>query len=160
MTGPDQGPRDDIILHIYVDGASKGNPGAAGAGLWMADGKGKKVFEMSRYLGHKTNNEAEYSALLLALEEAKRLGGKSIRIYTDSELVERQVNGIYRVKNLNLKALHALVLKCLSEFSSHTVESIPREMNQEADRLANEAIRRGIVREKGGSRRETDGRSP
>ena len=115
---------------------------------------------MSRYLGHKTNNEAEYEALLLGLREAKRLGGESIRIFTDSELVERQVNGLYRVKNQNLKVLYASVLKHLREFSSYAIESIPREENQEADRLANLAVQRGIAeeKEKGGSRRGTDGR--
>jgi ribonuclease HI len=148
MKGRDQSPLKDTLLNIYIDGASKGNPGQAGAGVWMADGEGKKVLEMSRYLGHKTNNEAEYGALLLGLREAKRLGGRSIRIFTDSELVERQVNGQYRVKNLNLKVLHASVLKQLKEFPSYAIESIPREENREADRLANEAVQRGIAGEK------------
>jgi len=161
MKGLDQSPLKGMILDIFIDGASKGNPGEAGAGIWMADEEGKKVFEMSRYLGHKTNNEAEYCALLLGLREAKRLGGRSIRIFTDSELVERQVNGRYRVKNPNLKVLHASVLNQLREFPSYAVESIPREGNREADRLANEAVRKGITKEmeKGGSRGGTDGRS-
>ena len=148
-------------MNIYIDGASKGNPGEAGAGIWMTNQEGRKVFEMSRYLGHKTNNEAEYWALLLGLEEAKRLGGIAIRIFTDSELVERQVNGLYRVKNANLKLLHESVIRHLKEFSSFVIQSIPREENQEADRLANQAIQKGIARskEKGGSRRGTDGRS-
>ena len=157
----DQRPYRGVTLNIYIDGASKGNPGEAGAGIWMTDQKGRKVFEMSRYLGHKTNNEAEYWALLLGLEEAKRLGGTSIRIFTDSELVERQVNGLYRVKNSNLKLLHESVIRHLKEFSSFAIRSIPREENREADRLANQAIRKGIARgkEKGGSRRGIDGRS-
>ena len=150
-----------MTLNIYIDGASKGNPGEAGAGIWMTNQEGRKVFEMSRYLGHKTNNEAEYWALLLGLEEAKRLGGIAIRIFTDSELVERQVKGLYRVKNANLKLLHESVIRHLKEFSSFVIQSIPREENQEADRLANQAIQKGIARskEKGGSRRGTDGRS-
>ena len=151
---------DELIL--YIDGASKGNPGRAGAGVWMTDVEGRKVAEMSRYLGQKTNNEAEYWALLLGLREAKRLGRKSIRILTDSELIERQVNGLYRVKNLNLKTLHKAVIQDLKEFSSFAIESIPREENREADRLANQAIQRKIAREKekGGMGRGTDGRSP
>ena len=156
MKSWDQSPLRDTALNVYIDGASKGNPGEAGAGVWVADGEGKRVLELSRYLGRKTNNEAEYCALLLGLREAKRLGGKSIRVFTDSELVERQVNGLYRVKNLNLKALHASVMKHLREFSSYTIESIPREENREADRLANQAVQRGIAEEKrkGGAEEE------
>jgi len=136
-------------LMIYFDGASRGNPGRAGAGILMTDGEGRKVSEVSRYLGHKTNNQAEYWALLLGLREAKRLGGKSLHIFTDSELVERQIKGIYRVRDLNLRALHSTVQQNLKAFSSFEIESIPREENREADRLANEAIQRRIAKEKG-----------
>ena len=135
-------------LIIYFDGASRGNPGRAGAGVWMTDGEGRKVSEMSRYLCHKTNNEAEYWALLLGLREAKRLGGKSLHIFTDSELVERQIKGIYRVRDLNLKILHRTVQENLKVFSSFEIQSVPREENREADRLANEAIQRRIAKEK------------
>ncbi len=76
MSTPDQDPLKEAFLVIYIDGASKGNPGEAGAGVWMADRAGRKVFEMSRYLGRKTNNEAEYCALLFGLREARRLGGR------------------------------------------------------------------------------------
>jgi ribonuclease HI len=143
-------PGSEDRLIIYFDGASRGNPGRAGAGIWMTDGEGRKVSEVSRYLGHKTNNEAEYWALLLGLREAKRLGRKYLRIFTDSELVERQIKGIYRVRDLNLKSLHRTVLQNLKAFSSFEIESIPREENKEADRLANEAIQRRIAKEKGG----------
>jgi ribonuclease HI len=153
------GPEDRLI--IYIDGASRGNPGRAGAGIWITNGEGKKISEVSRYLGHKTNNEAEYWALLLGLREAKRLGGEALQIFTDSELVERQIKGVYRVKDLDLKALHKTVIENLKTFSSFEIESIPREENKEADRLANQAIQRRIAKEKGKgeSRRETDGRS-
>ncbi len=139
-------PGDRLIIHF--DGASRGNPGRAGAGIWITDGEGKKVSEVGRYLGHKTNNQAEYWALLLGLREAKRLGGRTLHIFTDSELVERQVKGIYRVKDLDLKALHRTVLHTLEAFSSFEIQSIPREENREADRLANEAIERSIAKEK------------
>jgi len=142
------GSEDRLI--IYFDGASRGNPGRAGAGIWITDGEGRKVSEVSRYLGHKTNNQAEYWALLLGLREAKRLGRKSLHIFTDSELVERQIKGIYRVRDLDLKALHRAVLQNLKTFSSVEIESIPREENREADRLANEAIQRRIARDQGG----------
>jgi ribonuclease HI len=142
------GSEDRLI--IYFDGASRGNPGRAGAGIWITDGEGRKVSEVSRYLGHKTNNQAEYRALLLGLREAKRLGRKSLHIFTDSELVERQIKGIYRVRDLDLKALHRAVLQNLKTFSSVEIESIPREENREADRLAYEAIQRRIARDQGG----------
>jgi ribonuclease HI len=153
------GPEDQLV--IYIDGASRGNPGRAGAGIWITNGEGRKISEVSRYLGHKTNNEAEYWALLLGLREARRLGGEALRIFTDSELVQRQIQGVYRVKNLNLKLLHKTVLQSLRTFSSFEIESIPRNENKEADRLANEAIQRRMAKEKGkeGSRRGTDGRS-
>jgi len=153
------GSEDRLI--IYIDGASKGNPGRAGAGIWITNGEGKKISEVSRYLGHKTNNEAEYWALLLGLREAKRLGGEALQIFTDSELVERQIKGVYRVKDLDLKALHKTVTENLKTFSSFEIESIPRGENKEADRLANQAIQKRIAKEKGKgeSRRETDGRS-
>ncbi len=153
--------QQDFHLVLHIDGASRGNPGRAGAGIWMTDGSGKKLLEVSRYLGHKTNNEAEYWALLLGVREAKRLGGKSIHILTDSELIARQVKGLYRVRDVNLKGLHRIVTQNLKEFSSVEITSISRDENREADRLANQAIERTIAKEKreGGIRRGRDGRS-
>ena len=147
------GPEDRLI--IFIDGASRGNPGRAGAGIWITNGEGEKISEVSRYLGHKTNNEAEYWALLLGLREAKRLGGEALQIFTDSELVERQIKGVYRVKDLDLKALHKTVIENLKTFSSFEIESIPREENKEADRLANQAIQRRIAKEKGRELKKT-----
>ena len=151
------------VLHltVHIDGASKGNPGRAAAGVFIADGGGKPLAALGRYLGEKTNNEAEYWALLLGIREAKRLGGASVRVLTDSELIARQVNGIYRVKDLKLKPLHRAALRNLKVFSSFKIESIPREQNQEADRLANEAIRRKRMAERTGkgAQEGTDGRS-
>ena len=141
-------PGSEGRLIIYIDGASKGNPGRAGAGILIANGEGTKISEVSRYLGHKTNNEAEYWALLLGLREAERLKGESVQVFTDSELVERQINGLYRVKDLNLKALHKKVVQNSKRFSSFEIRSIPREGNKEADRLANQAIERRMAKEK------------
>jgi ribonuclease HI len=159
--GKEPSPGKDDRLNLYIDGASKGNPGMAGAGVWMTNHEGKKLVGLSRYLGHKTNNEAEYWALLIGLREAQRWGRGAIRIFTDSELIARQVKGSYRVKGTNLKGLHKEVMENLKAFSSFEIESIPREENREADRLANEAIRKKIAKEKGKeeSRRSTDGRS-
>jgi len=150
-----------LRLVIYVDGASRGNPGRAGAGVWMTNGEGKRISEVSRYLGHKTNNQAEYWALLLGLREAKRRGGESVHVFTDSELIERQVKALYRVKDADLKVLHQRVIQQVKAFTSFEIESIPREQNREADRLANQAIERRMLREKGKGekRRGTDGRS-
>src|SRR4030066_615921 len=148
------GPEDRLIL--YIDGASRGNPGRAGGGIWITNREREKISEVSRYLGHKTNNEAEYWALLLGLREAKRLGGEALQIFTDSELVARQIKGVYRVKDLKLKALHKTVIENLKTFSSFEIGSIPREENKEADRLANQAIQRRIVKEKGGELKKYD----
>ncbi len=145
MKGLESGYR----LVLFIDGASRGNPGRAAAGICVMNEEGKKISEMSRYLGHRTNNEAEYWALILGLKEARRLGGDVLQIFTDSELVERQIKGIYRVKDLNLKILHKTVMEVLKTFSSFEIESIPREENKEADRLANQAIQRRVAKEKG-----------
>ena len=137
-----------LHLMLHIDGASKGNPGKAGVGICITNEDGMTVSALSRYLGHKTNNEAEYWALILGVKEARRLGGDILQIFTDSELVERQINGIYRVKDLNLKILHKTVMEDLKTFSSFEIESIPREENKEADRLANQAIQKRIAEEK------------
>lgn len=147
------------VFRLFIDGASRGNPGMAAAGVYMTDHEGNRISALSRYLGHKTNNEAEYEALLLGLQQAKRLGANALHIYTDSELVERQVNGRYRVKEPRLRLLHQKVMERLKAFSSFEIESIPREENQEADLLANQAIEREIHREKEGIGRGRDGRS-
>ncbi len=134
-------------LILRIDGASRGNPGMAGAGILITDEEGKRMVEMSRYLGQKTNNEAEYWALLLGLREAKRVGGRAVHVFTDSELIERQVKGLYRVKHPKLKSLHKLVLEHAKTFSSFEIESVPREQNREADLLANRAIDRHVPRQ-------------
>ena len=145
-----------LVLYLHIDGASKGNPGEAGAGVWIANEGGKGLEKVSRYLGHKTNNEAEYWALLIGLREAKRLGGQSIHVLTDSELIARQVKGIYRVKDIKLKSLHQAVMQRLKGFSYFEIESVPREQNKKADRLANQAIERNVAKgkRKGGNEGE------
>ncbi len=133
---------------VYIDGASRGNPGRAAVGVWIGDSEGKEVKGLSRYLGTKTNNQAEYMALLLGLREVSRLGGDSVRVFTDSELLARQIQGVYRVKDMRLKALHEKALRMIHRFSSFRIESIPREANEKADRLADQAIRRRILQER------------
>jgi ribonuclease HI len=128
------------ILKLYVDGASRGNPGEAGAGFYLVDEEGNEILRGMRFLGSMTNNAAEYQALILGLRETLGIGGTSIEIYTDSELVAKQMKGIYTVKNKRLKRLYREAVKLLDKFHRSEVISIRREDNREADRLANEAI--------------------
>jgi ribonuclease HI len=125
---------------IHVDGASRGNPGHAGAGAIIKDSDGEVVGELTKYLGKVTNNVAEYEALILALEEAIELGCKSISVFADSELMVKQINGVYRVKNEGLKGLYAIAIKLVHQFETFRITHVKREFNGEADRLANEAI--------------------
>ncbi len=125
---------------IYSDGAARGNPGPAGAGAVLQGEDGHVIVEACRYLGEMTNNQAEYRALLLALEEAKTIGAEQLTIFADSELMVKQIMGEYRVKNDGLKPLFAEVRKLLRAFADYTIEHVPRDENRHADRLANLAI--------------------
>ncbi len=127
-------------MKLYVDGASRGNPGEAGAGFYLVDEEGNEILRGMRFLGSMTNNAAEYQALILGLRETLGIGGTSIEIYTDSELVAKQMKGIYTVKNKRLRILYREAVKLLDKFHRSEVISIRREDNREADRLANEAI--------------------
>ncbi len=127
-------------LTVFTDGASRGNPGEAGAGIYIVDDQGRELCGEGFYLGQCTNNMAEYQALLLGLSEAKKLGGKDIAVKIDSELIVKQINGQYRVKDAKLKPLFEKVTKQLSCFRSYNVSHIPRKENQRADQLANEGI--------------------
>ena len=135
------------ILKLYVDGASRGNPGEAGAGFYLVDEGGNELLKGMRFLGQMTNNAAEYNALILGLQGALRIGGASIKIYTDSELVAKQMKGIYTVRNRKLRILHGKAVALLAKFHSYDVIPIRREDNKRADRLANKAI---DARKKGG----------
>jgi len=127
-------------IFIHCDGASRGNPGLAGAGATLQDAEGRLVHEVARYLGHKTNNEAEYMALILALEAAHGLGAREVSVRCDSELMVKQMKGEYRVKHPNLKPLHAKVRILAGQFSHFDIRHVRREHNGEADALANRAI--------------------
>ena len=127
-------------LSIYTDGASRGNPGEAGAGVIIYDEHGELVKKVKRYLGTTTNNVAEYSALIIALEEAQQLQGEVLHLFSDSELMVRQLNGIYKVKDSKMKVLASEARKLLSHFIHYTISAIERKKNKEADTLANLAI--------------------
>ncbi len=128
-------------LLIHTDGAARGNPGPAGAGAILRDASdGTVVAEIAQPLGHATNNVAEWTAVQLALEEALRRGATHADLRMDSELVARQITGIYRVKHPDLKPLHAAVMAMLRRLDGYTVGHVPRELNKDADRLSNVAI--------------------
>ncbi|HEY3306438.1 MAG TPA: ribonuclease HI family protein [Candidatus Binatia bacterium] len=125
---------------LMVDGASRGNPGEAGSGAVIFDETGKTIRELTRYLGRATNNVAEYEAFLMGLEEVLRLGGKRLRVESDSELLVRQLNGVYRVKDEKLSRLHQEAQALLRQLDSYRIIHVRREKNRVADRLANQAI--------------------
>ncbi|MBI5560424.1 MAG: ribonuclease HI family protein [Deltaproteobacteria bacterium] len=127
-------------LIIYVDGASRGNPGKAGAGAVIKGADGRVVKEIRKSLGVATNNVAEYMALITALTDARDMGGKSVHVFADSELIVKQINGEYRVKSEGLKTLYQKVIAIKGDFSEFRITHIPREKNKEADTLANAAI--------------------
>ena len=125
---------------LMVDGAARGNPGDAGCGAVILDPSGTVVKELSRYLGYATNNVAEYEGLLMGLEALLQLGKKRIRVQSDSQLLVRQLNGTYRVKNEKLKTLFQTAVKLLHQFEGYRILYVPRELNKLADRLANKGI--------------------
>jgi ribonuclease HI len=130
-----------LRLLIHTDGAARGNPGPAGAGAILRDADdGTVLAEIAEPLGHATNNVAEWSAVRLALEEALRLRATHVDLRMDSELVARQISGIYRVKHPDLKPFHAAVMEMLGRFEGYTVGHVPRALNKDADRLSNVAI--------------------
>jgi ribonuclease HI len=126
---------------VFSDGAAKGNPGPSGAGWLICDPQGQVRSENRKFLGHGTNNEAEYQALTAALEEALSLGAKAVKVHLDSELLVRQINGQYRVKSDRLRKFYQQAQDLLRRFHDYVIIHIPREQNREADRLANEAIK-------------------
>jgi ribonuclease HI len=130
-----------LRLLIHTDGAARGNPGPAGAGAILRDAAdGTVLAEIAEGLGHATNNVAEWTAVRLALEEARRLGATHVDLRLDSELVARQISGVYRVKHPDLKPIHAAAMKLLRSFDGYTVGHVPRALNKDADRLSNVAI--------------------
>jgi len=124
---------------LRVDGAARGNPGRAGAGL-VLEKDGAAILRVGEFLGETTNNEAEYKALILGMEESRRLGFAELEVFSDSELVVRQMKGEYRVKNPRLQDLYFTATKVLGSFRKVLFIHVPREENTEADRLANLAI--------------------
>lgn len=126
---------------FYIDGASRGNPGKSGIGVVMCDADGKEIQTFKAYIGAEaTNNVAEYTALIYAMQEAVKARVKNIEIFSDSELVVRQVKGIYKIKDNKLKQLFVLFENLRSYFREFSLEYIAREKNTKADKLAAQAI--------------------
>ena len=124
-------------LIVHVDGAARGNPGPAGIGVVLADTEGNVIKEVAEPLGVTTNNVAEYTALIRALDEARGLGCSKILLITDSELMARQLNGQYKVKADHLQPLYRRAIYLLSQFDTATIRHTRRENNKHADRLSN-----------------------
>jgi ribonuclease HI len=127
-------------LIIYTDGAARGNPGPAAIGATLKDEKGNLIARISRRISITTNNQAEYQAIIAALEKAISLGARHVELKTDSELVVKQINGQYKVKKAILRTLHQKVIQLIGSLEDFTIAHIPREQNVEADNLANKAL--------------------
>ncbi len=125
---------------VYTDGGSRGNPGPAAAGFVLIDTNGTQLLGKAFFLGRTTNNVAEYTAIIKALEAAKQKGGKRITVFSDSELLVRQLNGQYKVKSEQVRPLYRQATFLMDEFESCKVQYIAREENKEADKLVNQAL--------------------
>jgi ribonuclease HI len=136
----------DHYLIAHSDGGARGNPGPAGYGVVIQDQSGRKVAQLSQYLGHQTNNFAEYQGLIAALEYALQHGPKALKLISDSELLVRQIKGIYKVKNPTLQDLHGRAKELIAKLEWFSIGHAVREQNQDADRLANAAMDNGMGR--------------
>ncbi|MEA2256513.1 MAG: ribonuclease [Solirubrobacteraceae bacterium] len=125
---------------VHVDGGSRGSPGPAAAAAVVSTPDGEVLDQAAEVLGRTTNNVAEYRALLLGLRRAEALGADEVEVVNDSELVAKQVNGLYKVKHPDMRPLHAEAAEALRRFRSWTIRSVPRAQNAQADRLVNEAL--------------------
>lgn len=134
--------RPQAYLVAHVDGGARGNPGPAGFGVVIEDDMGREIAKLNRFLGHRTNNYAEYSGLLAALEYAleHRMG---IEVLSDSELMVKQLNGQYKVRHPELKVFYDRARAIIRELAWFKIRHVRRELNKEADRLANAAMDRG-----------------
>ena len=129
---------------VYIDGASRGNPGPAGVGVVFLDGSRHPIRQFSKSIGETTNNVAEYLALIYALQEALQAGYASLSVKTDSELLARQVNGQYKVRDARLRLFYDLALHLVRGFARCSIEHVPRSQNTLADRLAGQAAKRRL----------------
>jgi formyltetrahydrofolate-dependent phosphoribosylglycinamide formyltransferase len=127
-------------LIAYIDGASRGNPGPAAAGFILTDSAGNQIQVKAFFLGQATNNVAEYTAIVKALEAIKQFGAKQITVYSDSELLVKQLNGEYKLKSEQIRPLFRQAIDLLSEFENCNIQHITRDKNKEADKIVNQAL--------------------
>jgi ribonuclease HI len=137
---------EDATLLIHTDGACSGNPGPAGIGVVISLADGTELLSWGESIGKTTNNVAEYRAMIAGLQKALELGCPAVQLRADSQLVVRQVNGRYKVKNARMKKLHAQVMDLLSRFESWEAAYVPREQNTAADTLASAAVKKAKKR--------------
>ena len=140
---PERPAKDEAAIIAYCDGGSRGNPGPAGYGVHIEDANGAAVGELSEYVGRKTNNFAEYSGLLAALQFALDHGYRRLKVISDSELMVKQIKGQYRVNSPELRLLYEEAKGRIRQLDSFQIQHVLREKNRHADRLANEAMDRG-----------------
>ena len=172
MTGPPPGGGSigkPLKLTVRTDGGARGNPGPSAAGIVIQTPQGRTVAAFGRLLGRGTNNEAEYRALIIGLEEALARGADEVEALTDSQLMQRQLAGRYKVKEPRLKPLFERAKELLGEFRSARVRYVPRDENREADRMADraldeaadldEAVGGGAVGEEAAGPRRDDGKA-
>lgn len=143
-----QPPESHLVA--YIDGGARGNPGPAGYGVLIKDQSAKKVAALSQYLGHQTNNYAEYSGLLAALQYAIQNNHKALKVISDSELMVKQIRGQYKVRNLALLELHRRAQELIRKLEWFSIQHVLRAQNREADGLANAAMDKGMGRSDSG----------
>jgi ribonuclease HI len=129
-----------VKVVVHVDGGARGNPGPAAAACVISTPAGEALEESAELLGVATNNVAEYRALLLGLSRAKEMGASEVEVVNDSELVAKQVKGLYKVKHAAMKPLHAEAIQALRGFDAWSIRSVPRAQNAQADALVNAAL--------------------
>jgi ribonuclease HI len=135
--------RQDVLI-AFIDGGARGNPGPGGYGVYLQDANGKCIAELCEFLGVCTNNVAEYNALLAALRYAREYDYREVEVASDSELLVKQMTGAYKVSSPDLKPLCDEAKRMAKELSSFAIRHVVRAQNREADRLANEAMDRGM----------------
>jgi ribonuclease HI len=131
---------DANYLIINTDGAARGNPGPAAIGVIIRNGDGRLLANISRDIGVATNNQAEYRAIIAGLEKAIGLGARRVLVKSDSELVVKQLQGLYKIKNTGLRPLYQKIVRLTGSLDSFDITHVPRELNAGADRLANQAL--------------------
>lgn len=146
LSSPSHAKTPEHYLIAHSDGGARGNPGPAGYGVVIQDQAGRKVAALSEYLGHQTNNFAEYQGLIAALEYAVEHKHKALKLVSDSELLVRQIKGIYKVKNSTLQELHGRAKELIAQLEWFSIDHALREHNREADELANAAMDKGMGR--------------